>query len=400
MSPRASIGLPEALERAASALPSHAERIRPANGDPSQLARGLDADAATRVLEWLLVHEPEAGAELVGSWAEDPETGAEPLRRLDASHLPKAGAKALRRARHRLRSSGIALPEEPPVEVVVKLPPVEDALSAALVSPVDPRGTRVVYLAESHPSGGARLFELMLDEERGVVEFEVYSAGRSKVRKFLRDFTQRRRFAGVEAPPAAVRALVARIASEQPADRPLPRGFTEWRARVATPEADAAATPGELARAELGAEGGEGDATRAAELVRERELGPWPPAGEALQRIAERLGEAGKGRIIVPGARRRGQVAQLFDGALVELFGERFALHTAQRFEESAYTFWKRGVAGDARACLAAAVAFRERAPTDNPVARAMFEVWLGPVLSKLEEETSEQEKDSLLVKP
>ncbi|MEE9609231.1 MAG: hypothetical protein V3U03_15935, partial [Myxococcota bacterium] len=224
MSPRASIGLPEALERAASALPSHAERIRPANGDPSQLARGLDADAATRVLEWLLVHEPEAGAELVDSWAEDPETGAEPLRRLDASHLPKAGAKALRRARHRLRSSGIALPEEPPVEVVVKLPPVEDALSAALVSPVDPRGTRVVYLAESHPSGGARLFELMLDEERGVVEFEVYSAGRSKVRKFLRDFTRRRRFAGVEAPPAAVRALVARIASEQPADRPLPRG--------------------------------------------------------------------------------------------------------------------------------------------------------------------------------
>ena len=91
---------------------------------------------------------------------------------------------------------------------------------------------------------------------------------------------------------------------------------------------------------------------------------------------------------------------QLFDEALVELFGERFASHTAQRFEESAYTFWKRGVASDARACLAAAVAFRERAPTDNPVARAMLEVLLGPVLSKLEEETDGQEQDSLLVKP
>ena len=49
-----SVGLPEALERAATALPGDADAIRPANGDPAALLRALDAEAAARVLGWLL----------------------------------------------------------------------------------------------------------------------------------------------------------------------------------------------------------------------------------------------------------------------------------------------------------------------------------------------------------
>src|SRR5499426_1562760 len=63
------IGLPEALERAASALPRAADAIRPANGDPGQLARGLAPADATAVLAWLLEHEPSAGMELALAWA-------------------------------------------------------------------------------------------------------------------------------------------------------------------------------------------------------------------------------------------------------------------------------------------------------------------------------------------
>jgi hypothetical protein len=48
------IGLPEALERAASALPGAADAIRPANGDPDQLARTLGAEDASAGLAWLL----------------------------------------------------------------------------------------------------------------------------------------------------------------------------------------------------------------------------------------------------------------------------------------------------------------------------------------------------------
>ena len=79
MSPAAGIGLPEALERAAEALASDADAIRPANGDPTRLLELLDADAATRVLAWLLANEPAEGAELAEAWADDAERGAPPL---------------------------------------------------------------------------------------------------------------------------------------------------------------------------------------------------------------------------------------------------------------------------------------------------------------------------------
>ncbi len=58
MSP-ADVGLPEALERAASALPQDADAIRPANGDPVQLAQALSDTEASRVLCWLLGNEPD-----------------------------------------------------------------------------------------------------------------------------------------------------------------------------------------------------------------------------------------------------------------------------------------------------------------------------------------------------
>src|SRR5262245_11510728 len=101
------IGLPEALERAATALPDAADAIRPANGDPDQLARDLSTADATRVLAWLLEHEPAAGAELALTWSEQPDT-AQPVLALVPESLPKPARKALRRALHRLRSRGVA----------------------------------------------------------------------------------------------------------------------------------------------------------------------------------------------------------------------------------------------------------------------------------------------------
>lgn len=399
MNATSNLGLPEASERAAAALRSYADRIRPANGDPTQLLEQLGAEGAARVLEWLLVNEPAAGAELADAWSENPAGGTEPLLRVEVERLPRAGKKLLRRVLHRLRSSGVEMAEQRPSQVVAKLPPIGDDLGAALLSAIDPRGTRVAYLVESHPSGGARIFEVMLDEERGILECEVYTTGRSKARKFLREIARGDRFPATEASPESVGALLVQIASRQPGDRPLPRAFSEWRSRVATPP-EGAATPGELARAALGGEVAAGQVERAAELIRSRKLGPWPPATEALSGTADKLAEIGRGRIIVSAPQRQARVAEVLDEALTEIFGDRFASATALRFEESAYLLWKSGAEDDARACLAAACSFREQAPTENPVARTMLEVLLEPVLSKLEEETKGEEERSRLVKP
>jgi hypothetical protein len=392
------LGLAEALERAATELREHARAIRPANGDPTQLLEALGPEGGARVLSWLLANEPTDGEELAAAWAEDEEGGIAALRRLDAESLPKPARKILRKVLHRVRSRGVELPAPAPAAHVAKLPPIEDTLTAAFVSPVDPLGTRAVYLVEPHPSGGARMFELMLDAARGIVGLEVYQAGRSQVRRFLRDITHNPRFPSVEAPRASVQALVARAASAQPADRPLPRGFGEWRTQVAAPP-ESAKTPGELAAEALGAESTPERLRRATELVRARELGPWPPPGELLQELATRLGESAQGTIIVAEPIRRQQVARILDDAAESAYAGAQASRAAACFGEAAYLLWKAGRDEDARAALAAARAFEAGPEAWAPVARAMLEVALAPVLEKLDREVAGDEENSRLVK-
>lgn len=394
------LGLAEALEQAAGALRRDADAIRPANGDPVRLLELLDADAAVRVLAWLLAEHPVDAAELAEAWAAEPGAGAAAVLAVDEAALPKAGRKLLRRVRHQLRSRGVAVPQTTPQQVVATLPSLEEGLEEALLSPLDPRGTRAVILVTSNPSGGARMFEILLDDLRGVLETRVYSTGRSQVRRFLRSFRQRDEFPAVAAPPDAVRALVARIAAAQPADRPLPRGFVEWRAQVAAAP-EGTPTPGEIARAQLGAAPPEPALLRAAaERVRAGVWGPWPPPAEPLHALAERLAEAARGQVIVSGAQRRERLEAVVEKATGELFAGAFAACTATRFEETAYWAWQRGNEDDARTCLAVARAFRELPAQENPVARALLDVVLAPINAKLEEQIAQDEQGSQLVQP
>jgi hypothetical protein len=393
------VGLPEALERAAVALPADAESIRPANGDPRQLRQLLDVAAAARVLSWLLQHELEAGAELAATWADDPVAGAEPLQRIDGAALPKPARKVLRRALHQLRSRGVSVQHAQQGQRVATLPPLDDSVDAAMVTPLDAWGARAVYLAASHPSGGVRLFELVIDEVRGVLEFAVYSSGRSKVRKFLRDFERRERFAAVAAPTNSVRALIARSIAQQPAERPLPRGLSEWRSRISEFPAGTP-TPGEMARAALEVPDAELPQLleRAAALVSGNELGPWPPPAEATREVAQKIAEIGRGVIVVSGLQRREQLRRCLDEALDTLYAQPFATLTARRWEESAYLFWKGAREADARACLAAGRAFRAGQPSSNPVARAALELVLAPALEGVRDAADDEKGESLVV--
>ncbi len=387
------MSLAEALEGAASALPSLGDLIRPANGDPARVLATLRPPDRVVVLTWLLSHAPDAGAELAHAWSEE-AAGVEAVFGVDETALAKAGRKALRRVLHGLRARGLAPALPPPRKVVATLPRVEEEIEAAFLSPIDPSGARVAYLVESAPGAGARLFEMVLDEERGVVEFSAYTATRGEARRFVRTALSKEGSPATEVPADALRALIARIAGGQPPERAVPRAFDEWRSRVTTHARDAR-TPGELARTELG-EPARDMAKRAAELVAAGELGPWPAPIPVLRKAAEALQEGVKSRLIVSGAQRRDRGEAALRGAIELVFDPGRAARTAARLEETAYIVWKRGRADDARACLAAAGGLREGPVGDEPVARALLEAALGPVLEKLREE----EASSLIVKP
>ena len=118
----------------------------------------------------------------------------------------------------------------------------------------------------------------------------------------------------VEVSPDSLRALIARVAIRQASNRSAPRGFSEWRSRI-TDVAEGTPTPGMLAREVLGAiDAAAGQ--RAAELVRAKELGPWPPENPALQEVAEKFVEIEKSEVEASDAARREQVAGILDAAV------------------------------------------------------------------------------------
>lgn len=392
------MSLAEILETVATALPDYAEAIRPANGDPSLLLDALGPEDGSEVLTWLLVHEPDAAAELANGWVDEPD-GIDALAGLNAEELPKAGRKVLRKVLHRLRSQGVTLLQDPrPEQKVARLPEIEDSVESAHVSALDPRGGRMVYLLESNPAGGVRLFEGVLDETRGVVDFQVYSAGRARIREFLKGMTTRSNFAVVEADPSAARALIRRAILAHPAERALPPALREWRSHFCGGD-DPGLTPG--ASLEQGDQAISSDASALGEVeqaVRSGVLGPWPPDAKRFEEIAKLVEEQSGGQIIVSGAQEAQRLESALDLAAADLFDADYRNQTAFRFEESAYVAWKQGQEAHAGGCLAAARSFREAEVKDNPMARVLLDVMLEPFLKARREASPEAGPDSPLI--
>ncbi|MBW2230986.1 MAG: hypothetical protein JRG92_05820 [Deltaproteobacteria bacterium] len=398
------MSLADSLEQAAADMPAEAGGIRPANGDPSLLLEHLEVASAARVLAWLLARAPDDADDLCQVWVEKP-AGVAALAAVSEDALPKAGRKVLRRAIHRARSRGVEIVTggEQGAPKVARLPKVDDSLAGAYVSGYDPRGARLVYIIESLPSGGARVFEALLDELRGLVDFQVYRAGRRQVRSFIRDITRRPRFGAVEAEGGSVRALIARRVAAQTPDRVLPRAFGEWRGKLMR-DVESEQTPGMRVRTALGAEATEAALGELAALVERREIGPWPPDAEPLEKVISGLREQ------LAGERDSGETpdAETLDQRVRETLGALYAgeaaAANAERFDETAYLVWRGGHEDVARACLATADALRAGDAAEQIVVSALAGV-LGQALAEdlkkrpgregEEDEASDSESDN-----
>lgn len=377
------MSLADSLERAATDLQGLADRIRPANGDPHRLLEELDGEQARQVLAWMLAEAPADAEELVEAWSEV-DAGARVLLSTPESGLAKPGRKLLRRAHHRLRSRGLAVPEAPaPARVASpRAFVVQDDLQQAHVSVPDPRGARMAYLVESHPAGGARLFECRFDLERGILDFKVYNAGRSRVRGFLRSLT-----AGVAqrlfpVDRDALRALLRRASLAQASDRPLPTAFVEWRGRLFDESVASHPVPGALARESLGPAGDRAAALEeVGKSVRDGRIGPWPPASSWLVETEQRAREAVAG---LEGAARGEAIDRWLEEASRDLAARSEADLLARHLEELAWVRWQSDAEEAARALLAAADGLREDVDAVGAIARARVEELFSPLLAEL----------------
>jgi hypothetical protein len=375
------MSLAESLERAATELESLADGIRSANGDPHRLLEELEGEQASRLLAWILDNETEVADELVAAWCET-EQGTAVLTALPVADLSKPGRKIMRKVHHRLRSSGVDIATEAAPERTRRVAGGEDRWQAAHLSAPDFRGTRMGYLADPHPSGGARLFEIRFDEGRGVLDFRVYNAGRSKVGGFLRSLTAGSEQRLFEVDRTALCTLVRRASLAQPVDRPLPTAFVEWRGRLFPESLEKEATPGELARSALGADGGPEDALErvVGEIVGGR-TGPWPPPSgwlsdrmeEARESIAPLEGEGRDAAIDAWLEELGASLGELSDRGLV-----------GRHLEELAWVRWQSGGEEEARALMGAADAIGRGDEAWARLTRARAEAIVAPFIAEL----------------
>ncbi|MFK7895896.1 MAG: hypothetical protein AB8G23_08685 [Myxococcota bacterium] len=379
------MSLPESLERAAEELDGLAEQIRSANGDPYRLLEQLSAEDAGRVLVCVLNDEADAAAELIDIWGET-DDGVAVLLNASDDGVAKAGRKLLRRARHRLRSQGIEV-KAPEAKSAPKKGPGSsvanaDKIEAAHLSTPDFRGARMGYLVDSHPSGGARLFEIRFDESRGILDFKIYNAGRSKVRGFLRSLTKGNAQRLFEVERDALCALVRRASLAQPVDRPLPSSFVEWRGRLFPESLDSAQTPGAIVRSSLGPAD---DAILAVDAVaaeiRESQVGPWPPSTAWVSDWMDKGTEAVEG---LEGEARGEKIESWTDEVAEGLRGESLEALMPRQLEELAWARWKSGDEGMAQSLIAASDAIQSDAAAATLIARARVESLFGPFLAQL----------------
>jgi hypothetical protein len=230
------------------------------------------------------------------------------------------------------------------------------------------------------------VFEVVFDDARGIGGFRVLQAARGNARRFLKDLARENKGVAEELPADAVRAAVAFAAQRQPKDRPAPRGFAEWRTRVAGAPAGTK-LPGEIAEAALGASVTPEDLRAAVSLVEEGKLGPWPPLREQVLPILERVRSDLASPLVVSGATKAARIEDRLGEAVSELHDADANAVTAHRCRESAFAFWRSGDEPAARACLAAAREFTNAKPADNVVARALVERVLRPAFEGLARE-------------
>jgi len=378
------MSLADALEQAATELPSYEDAIRDANGDPERLLDTLGAEGAGSVLVWLLENALDAGEELAMAWTET-EAGAVPLQSVEASALQKPARKVLRKTLHRLRSRGLEVATRDEAPVVARVGTVEDSFDRALLSPLDPRGGRMAYLVEAHPAGGARMYEAVIDDTRGIVDFRVYSAGRSKVRTFLKDVTARASTPMLEVESDELRAVIARAVAKQAKDNPVPRAFVEHRSQLRLDPA--ATTPGDRAHGHFGEiEATQDGLESLAERVRLGAVGPWPPDFGLLRELADdvkrHLDELGD-EAVLSGEKQDPKTRDVLEEAAAALYGGDFGAVTAGRLREAAFVAWQGDKEEEARLCLMGAGAFASGDLRKNPAAVAFVEVLVAPFLAQ-----------------
>ncbi len=290
-----------------------------------------------------------------------------------AEAADKSLAKPARRGLHLLRTRGAKVPAPGKREFRVHGPYAGEAEPPSLLSMIDGRGERIVWLVRAGSGGAFDVFQSELSETRGLIGFSVGTVGKKEWRQHVRKVVDDTRLVVAEAPAAHVRWLI-----EQAYQRTLAAG------RVPPPEfGGARLSLGPAERPErhpalelaplLSLDEAQAKVAGLHALV---EVSTWIPPKESLETLDLEIGEITTSKLLVDPMARSEQldraIARAADQALTPAYREQLA----ERLRETALLVALRGRLDDAR-LLTSAAAMTENHDLEsaaNPFVRRLYE--------------------------
>lgn len=258
-----------------------------------------------------------------------------------ALHGDKEVQREAKRIAHNLQRKGVALElPQKQAEMAARTEAGGQHEPPVFLSSLDSFGERAVFWTRSIPGRGIELAQLVVADDKGVIDLMVGEFSRKRFREMAEDLPRRGAVTIREVSRDDARVVLdrARVAAREGGQ--MPAHFPAWAAQVLGPTPPMAPSP--LAPR------GEGrppeDATALGELVgdsvclfREPEIQRWAPDEEAVRATARALDESPghEGEVLLQSAeaffdpaRRASWAARLLDTAL--LFEETDRMHPAR----------------------------------------------------------------------
>ena len=316
----------------------------------------------------------------------------------------KAVAKASRRALYRFAQRGIATPEPTPS---VPAPSITRRLAApaleALLSPVDGRGDRLVWLMRPQREGGLLVLTAVLNEPAGLRDVAIAELSRKTLRRMERDLETRHGLRMVAADAAYADALVAegfaraRVAGTQGVGE-----YPTYRARLTAAGPESREPPLIARIVDLAATPLHDAARRGPALLDEREFASWHLERDTIAPFVREIEAARESPLLLSRPQQEERVRGVVSRALRELFGGESVDAYRRRLEEMAHYLHATGrrdlalVAAGTAAALGASTRGGEGIPFFEELARRSF----GVVLAEDAERAKADAESSVLVRP
>lgn len=281
--------------------PEETARARALARDPSS--------AASSEIESL--PEPLALALLEGSVRARIPALPDALSRSHHKNLVKAAKKAL----YRLRSLGVAVPEQEMASAPAPAPsaPLDDLPS--LLSSVSGSGEEAVIVPRALRGGGLEILQFVLSDEKGIVHLARSEVSRSAYRKQLKEIR-----GGATAPAIEVPLDQARRILSAASGRNLESG-SDYPAESDEALRHLGVTPGKDEDAVSAPEpGDERLATEAAQLHAEPEVQPWLPPEPQLRFLVAKSDEIMHSPLQLTDAQKSEQLVHQFRTAARSFF--------------------------------------------------------------------------------